>query len=138
MEERDADFSRAQGEADLLVQFSSRHVFPLFRAVSSITKPGRLPFVRAGYHRGFQRADDRGVRRFFDGTSNLSPEERATLVPIDSATQAELDWTDGGTFMVCRKLREEVRDWEALDTPEQEGRIGRRKVDGFPLGSPEG
>ncbi len=138
LEERDQDFDRTQGEADLLVQFSCRHFFPLFRAVNSITKPGKLPFVLAGYHRGFQRADARGMLRFFDGTSNLSPQERRTLVPVDAHAQGELDWCDGGTFMVFRKLREDVRDWEGLDTEEQEQRIGRRKVDGFPLGSPEG
>ncbi|MDP9309578.1 MAG: Dyp-type peroxidase [Chloroflexota bacterium] len=137
MEQRDQDFSRSQGDADLLVQFSCRHFFPLFRAINSVTKPGRLPFTLVGYHRGFQRADDRGMLRFFDGTSNLSQEERERLVPINAANQGELPWCDGGTFMVFRKLREEVRDWEALSQTEQEARIGRRKVDGFPLGSPE-
>lgn len=135
-EERDPDFAPAQGAADLLVQFSSSHVFALFRAVNSVTKPGRLPFTLAGYHAGFQRSDDRGMLRFFDGTSNLSPDERKRLVPVDAATQGELPWCDKGTFMVFRKLREEVREWEALDQAEQEQRIGRRKVDGFPLGAP--
>ncbi len=137
MEERDEGFDRALGEADLLIQFSCAHFFPLFRAVNSVTKPGRLPFALAGYHRGFQRADDRGMLRFFDGTSNLSPKERETLVPTTGADQRQ-DWCDGGTFMVFRKLREDVREWEALDQAEQERRIGRRKVDGFPLGAPEG
>lgn len=137
MEDRDEDFDRSLGAADLLLQFSSSHFFPLFRAVNSITKPGRLPFVLAGYHRGFQRADERGMLRFFDGTSNLSLEERKQLVPVDAEAQGDRDWCDGGTYMVFRKLREDVRQWEELSQPEQEQRIGRRKVDGFPLGSAE-
>ena len=138
MEQRDVDHNPSQGDADLVVQFSSSHPFPLFRAINSVTKPGRLPFSLVGYHAGFQRADDRGMLRFHDGTSNLSQEERERLVPISADEQNELAWCDGGTFMVFRKLREDVRDWEALPQEEQEARIGRRKVDGCPLGAPAG
>lgn len=136
METRDADFNPTQGDADLLVQFSSSHPFPLFRAINSVTKPGRLPFTLVGYHAGFQRADERGMLRFHDGTSNLSHEERERLVPIIAAEQGEPEWCDGGTFMVFRKLREDAREWESLAQDEQETRIGRRKVDGCPLGAP--
>jgi Dyp-type peroxidase family len=135
-EDRDAEFDLGSGSADLLVQFSAAHLFSVFRAVLSITKPGKLPFELAGLHRGFQRADDRGMLRFFDGTSNLTRQEREAIVPVAPGAQGGLEWCDGGTFMVVRKLREEVREWEALDQAEQERRIGRRKVDGMPLGAP--
>lgn len=136
LEARDADFDASKGATDLLVQLSAAHPFPIFRAINSITKPGRLPFVLQSYHAGFQRADGRGMLRFHDGTSNLSREEREQVVPVAAAQQNELEWCDGGSFMVFRKLREDVRDWEALSQDEQEARIGRRKVDGCPLGAP--
>lgn len=138
LEVHDADFDASKGATDLLVQLSAKHPFPIFRAINSITKPGRLPFVLQSYHAGFKRADERGMLRFHDGTSNLSREEREQVVPVAAAQQNELEWCDGGSFMVFRKLREDVREWESLTQDEQEVRIGRRKVDGCPLGAPAG
>ena len=138
LESHDADFDAARGACDLLVQLSASHPFPIFRAVNSITKPARLPFVLQSYHEGFARADGRGMLRFHDGTSNLSRPEREQVVPIVANQQNELAWCDGGTFLVFRKLREDVRGWEALSQDEQETHIGRRKVDGCPLGAPVG
>ena len=138
MEPHDADFDAARGATDLVLQLSASHPFPIFRAINSITKPGRLPFVLQSYHAGFQRADGRGMLRFHDGTSNLSREEREQVVPVVAAQQNELEWCDGGTFLVFRKLREDVRAWEALAQNDQEASIGRRKVDGCPLGAPNG
>ena len=93
---------------------------------------------------GFGRPDKREFLRFDDGIDNLRPgegEEMDHLVYVDFANH-EPDWCVGGTYMVYRKIRENLPNWEfemarahagkSLETLQEEA-IGRKKKDGAPL-----
>ncbi|WP_254513667.1 Dyp-type peroxidase [Anatilimnocola floriformis] len=92
-------------------------------------------FDVTGVERGFARPDLREHLGFDDGIANL----RATgddplhrLVYVDQQAH-EPAWCEGGTYLVYRKIREQIGEWERIAEAEQERRIGRSKRDGNPL-----
>lgn len=95
----------------------------------------RRPVLRfRTVEQGFGRKDKREFLRFDDGIQNLqmSLEDLERLVyaePVDG----EPDWCVGGSYMVYRKVREDMPTWEAIAQDEQERMIGRRKDSGLPL-----
>lgn len=69
---------------------------------------------------------------FHDGSANPKPSDPDfdSVVYVDEPTPA---WFSGGTYLVIRRMRLHIRDFEALPLAEQERVIGRRKADGAPL-----
>jgi deferrochelatase/peroxidase EfeB len=85
---------------------------------------------------GFDRPDKREFLRFDDGIDNL----------VNSAANRELDnmvyiadgdgepsWCRGGSYMVYRKISENLPVWEHIKVHAQEEMIGRRKWENTPL-----
>ncbi len=83
---------------------------------------------------GFGRKDKREFLRFDDGIQNLqiSADELKRLVYTDW-TDGEPDWCLNGSYLVYRKIREDMPRWEGTAEEEQERMIGRRKKSGAPL-----
>jgi len=79
--------------------------------------PGPHPRNRFGFH---------------DGTANIALDDRAALdhhVWVSSGPR----WMHGGTYLVVRRLRMDVEQWQAETVDEQQRTIGRFKHTGAPL-----
>ena len=84
---------------------------------------------------GFSRPDRREFLRFDDGIDNLSNARNQELdrFVYVALQDGEPEWAVGGSYLVWRKIRENLPFWEAFATPEQEKMIGREKGSGKPL-----
>jgi putative iron-dependent peroxidase len=81
--------------------------------------------VPSSHHQGFGFPGSRGVLGFVDGTGNPGQEERPDVVLIGDEDPTFRD----GSYMVFRKIREDVARWDRLSLREQEDAVGRRKLD---------
>lgn len=83
---------------------------------------------------GFARKDKREFLRFDDGIDNvhMGTEDLHRFVYVEE-TDGEPLWCVNGSYLVYRKIRENMPVWEALEKTEQEKRIGRDKESGAPL-----
>ena len=74
----------------------------------------------------------RNALGFRDGSANPSAADPDfdSVVYVDEGNPA---WLAGGTFLVVRRMRLRLAEFEALPVAEQERIIGRRKTDGAPL-----
>jgi len=99
-----------------------------------------------GVEEGFGRKDKREYLRFDDGVENLQidPDELRRLVYVDPSDN-EPRWCVDGSYLVYRKIRENMPRWEDVDDPHdkrqmreleerQERIIGRHKESSLPLG----
>jgi deferrochelatase/peroxidase EfeB len=83
---------------------------------------------------GFTRKDKREFLRFDDGIDNIhtGPDDLDRIVYV-AESDNEPRWCTGGTYMVYRKIRQDMPSWEMLKKSVQEGMIGRDKDTGLPL-----
>jgi deferrochelatase/peroxidase EfeB len=93
--------------------------------------------IQAAYT-GARRDDGRSWIDFFDGTSNLRPDERREVIVIPRRGQHRPAdaWTGGGTYLAFMRLYIDLEVWRQLDDRKQEVLVGRRKLTGFPLLTP--
>jgi deferrochelatase/peroxidase EfeB len=91
---------------------------------------------------GFARPDKREFLRFDDGIDNLrndTPERELNHRVYVQRGDDEPDWCVAGSYLVYRKIRENLKTWEHLDPHQkkcealQEMMIGRHKASGKPL-----
>jgi Dyp-type peroxidase family len=91
-------------------------------------------------HAGFQRLDGRNLMGFNDGVSNPNPgagEEFDRFVWIRNDEDKELPEFEDGTYMVFQKIAHDLDQWRSLAGEEQEQWVGRDKVTGLLLGTPQ-
>ncbi|MEV4559868.1 Dyp-type peroxidase [Kitasatospora sp. NPDC049285] len=70
-----------------------------------------------------------------DGTNNPKPSDPDFAAKVFATGPG---WLDGGSYVVLRRIRMLLDDWENLPTDRQERLVGRRKRDGAPLsGGPD-
>ena len=83
---------------------------------------------------GFARKDKREYLKFDDGIDNLhmGADDLKRLVYVDESDH-EPEWCLHGSYLVYRKIRENMPIWEAFSDETQEGFIGRKKATGMPL-----
>jgi deferrochelatase/peroxidase EfeB len=83
---------------------------------------------------GFARKDKREFLKFDDGIENLhtDPRDLRRLVYVDESDN-EPAWCLHGSYLVYRKIRENMPIWEELRDQDQERMIGRKKETGKPL-----
>lgn len=84
---------------------------------------------------GFSRPDRREFLRFDDGIDNLSNARDGELDKsvYVAAGDGEPEWAQNGSYVVWRKIQENLPLWEAFSEAEQEAMIGREKATGAPL-----
>ncbi len=76
----------------------------------------------------------RNLFGFKDGTANVMAAETAALRDwVWVPRGAEPDWMAGGTYLVTRKIRMTIENWDRVSLAEQEQIIGRDKGKGAPL-----
>ncbi|UOQ90908.1 iron uptake transporter deferrochelatase/peroxidase subunit [Agromyces endophyticus] len=114
-------------------------------AVHAIRNLSRIAFGRATLRwsqLGFGRtsststaqATPRNLFGFKDGTANVKAEE--TKVVDDQVWVAAADepaWMAGGSYLVARRIRMIIENWDRVQLGEQESLVGRSKGEGAPL-----
>ena len=82
---------------------------------------------------GFTRKDKREFLKFDDGIDNLHmvPDDLTRIIYVEDSDN-EPNWCVNGTYMVYRKIRENMPVWEDLSDKIQEGIVGRFKETGEP------
>lgn len=126
-------FTPAETQADLLVQIACDHRGVLHTVERDVRRLLSPAFVGRDREVGFGMASSRGLLGFVDGTGNP---HGAAAVPTAFIDESGGDSADG-TFMVFRKIVEDLDGWERLSVDEQERAIGRRKADSAPFDPPE-
>lgn len=77
----------------------------------------------------------RNLFGFKDGTNNLKAEDPAALDrSVWIAPADDQPWLGGGTYLVARRIRMLIEQWDRAVLGEQEAVIGRDKREGAPLG----
>jgi deferrochelatase/peroxidase EfeB len=130
-------FMPGETATDVILLVCSDHQYVNVWITKRMTDPNDLGqyFDVTGVERGFARPDLREHLGFDDGIANLraiDDDPLHRLVYVDR-TAHEPKWCVGGTYLVYRKIHEQIREWEQVPVAEQERRIGRFKADGRPL-----
>ena len=127
---------------DLCVQACSDDPLVAFHAVRNLARIGMGVVEHNWMELGFGRtsttttsqATPRNLLGFKDGTRNIKAEQ-ARLMDDYVWVGAETDqpWLRGGSYLVTRKIRIFVENWDRDYLQDQEHVIGRAKVSGAPL-----
>ncbi|MEO3751791.1 iron uptake transporter deferrochelatase/peroxidase subunit [Streptomyces sp. B6B3] len=135
-ERSDGDLWVQIGADDALVAF---HALRTLQRVAEDTGAARPRWQMTGFNRtpGATKRPmtTRNLMGQLDGTNNPRPgdadfDERV-FVPDSPA--ADPGWMAGGSYVVVRRIRMLLDDWERQPLAAQERVIGRRKADGAPL-----
>ncbi|MEU0752937.1 iron uptake transporter deferrochelatase/peroxidase subunit [Streptomyces albogriseolus] len=132
---------RARSDGDLWVQIGAEDALVAFHALRAVQKDAGAAARVRWQMNGFNRSPGATARPMttrnlmgqVDGTRNPKPEEPDFDERIFVPEQGEPAWMANGSYVVVRRIRMLLDDWEKLSLREQEGVIGRRKADGAPL-----
>ncbi|KQM82089.1 iron uptake transporter deferrochelatase/peroxidase subunit [Agromyces sp. Leaf222] len=114
-------------------------------AVHAIRNLSRIAFGRASLRwsqLGFGRTSStsttqetpRNLFGFKDGTANIKAEETADVSEqVWVASADEPAWLAGGSYLVARRIRMIIENWDRVQLGEQETLVGRSKGSGAPL-----
>lgn len=132
---------KARSNGDLWVQIGADDALVAFHALRAVQKDaGSAARVRWQMN-GFNRSPGatahpttaRNLMGQVDGTRNPKPADSDFDRRIFVPEKGEPAWMANGSYVVVRRIRMLLDDWEKLSVKEQEGVIGRRKSDGAPL-----
>jgi deferrochelatase/peroxidase EfeB len=127
---------------DLCVQACSDNPLVAFHAVRNLARIGMGVVAHNWMELGFGRtsttstaqATPRNLLGFKDGTRNIKAEQADVLNQhVWVGQEADQSWLRGGTYLVARKIRMFVENWDRDYLQDQENVIGRAKVSGAPL-----
>ncbi|MFF2052286.1 iron uptake transporter deferrochelatase/peroxidase subunit [Leifsonia sp. NPDC058194] len=114
-------------------------------AVHAIRNLSRIAFGRAAIRwsqLGFGRTSStsrsqvtaRNLFGFKDGTANIKSEDPKVVdSQVWAAGSDGAGWMEGGSYLVARKIRMVIENWDRQQLGEQERIIGRDKGEGAPL-----
>ncbi|MFD4571442.1 iron uptake transporter deferrochelatase/peroxidase subunit [Streptomyces sp. NPDC058417] len=134
---------KARSDGDLWVQIGADDALVAFHALRALQKEaGSAARVRWQMN-GFNRTPGatahpmtaRNLMGQVDGTRNPKPAEAdfEKRIFVPESGSADPAWMAHGSYVVVRRIRMLLDDWEDLSVAEQEQVIGRRKADGAPL-----
>lgn len=85
---------------------------------------------------GHHRKNRRNNMGFKDGTNNIAPDDNVLMNhSVWVGARDRPVWMRGGSYLVARRIRMKLDDWNATPVPRQERIIGRQKQSGAPLGA---
>ncbi|GGJ14644.1 iron uptake transporter deferrochelatase/peroxidase subunit [Streptomyces brasiliensis] len=134
---------KARSDGDLWVQIGADDALVAFHALRAIQKDAGAAARVRWQMNGFNRAPGatahpttaRNLMGQIDGTRNPKPTDsdfdKRIFVPASGSTDP--GWMANGSYVVVRRIRMLLDDWEKLSSEAQEDVIGRRKSDGAPL-----
>jgi dye decolorizing peroxidase len=132
---------KARSDGDLWVQIGANDALVAFHALRAVQKDAgaaaRLRWQMNGFNRSPGATSHpmtaRNLMGQVDGTRNPKPADpdfdQRVFVPADGQPA----WMAHGSYVVVRRIRMLLDDWEKLPLKDQEAVIGRRKSDGAPL-----
>jgi porphyrinogen peroxidase len=116
-------------QADLLFHIRADRMDLCFELATHITARlgGAVDTVDEVH--GFRYFDDRDLIGFVDGTENPTGQDavQATVIGAEDPSYA------GGSYVIVQKYLHDLAAWNALPTEDQEGIIGRTKLDDIEL-----
>ena len=136
----DLDPDRSGG--DLCIQACSDDPQVAFHAVRNLARIGSGTVVHKWLELGFGRtsststaeATPRNLLGFKDGTRNIKAEQGSLLDRwVWIGPEAGQPWLRGGSYLVTRRIRMFIENWDRDFLQDQENVIGRSKASGAPL-----
>ncbi|MGK5171460.1 iron uptake transporter deferrochelatase/peroxidase subunit [Geodermatophilus sp. CPCC 205761] len=127
---------------DICIQACANDPQVAVHAVRNLTRLGqgvvRVRWAQLGFGRTSSTSTSQETPRnlfgFKDGTANLKAEASAGLDRFVWVGHDDADWLAGGTYLVTRRIRMQLEEWDEESLRAQERTIGRRKGSGAPLG----
>src|SRR5262249_49650376 len=136
----DLDPHRSGG--DLCLQACPDHPQVAFHAVRNLARIGMGTVVHKWLELGFGRtsstssaeATPRNLLGFKDGTRNIKAEQGSLLDRwVWIGPEAGQPWLRGGSYLVTRRIRMFIENWDRDFLQDQDNVIGRYKASGAPL-----
>lgn len=132
----------ATSGGDLCIQACANDPQVAVHAVRNLVRLGagvvRPRWTQLGFGRtsstSSAQATPRNLMGFKDGTANLKAENGSALDRFLWVGDDDADWLAGGSYLVTRRIRMLVEEWDQVPAREQEAVIGRTKGEGAPLG----
>ena len=130
---------------DVCIQACANDPQVAVHAVRTLVRLGagvvRVRWTQLGFGRtsstSTTQATPRNLMGFKDGTANLKAENRSALDQFVWVGDDDIAWLIGGSYLVTRRIRMRIEDWDQVPAPDQEAVMGRTKAAGAPLGRRE-
>jgi deferrochelatase/peroxidase EfeB len=133
----------ARSGGDLCVQACAEDSLVVFHAIHELARLGlgvvRIRWLQQGFGQtaavGGEQPTPRNLMGFKDGTLNIRNDDRHALnrfVWVRSPS-----WMRGGSYVVVRRIRMRLEEWDTSSLADQQHTIGRMKESGAPLGMNE-
>ncbi len=128
---------------DLCIQACANDAQVAFHAVRDLTRlafgTATIRSLQSGFGRttsaGAGQPTPRNLLGFHDGTANLDiTDEEAMNRFVWVGQDSDQPWMVGGTYLVARRIRIHLEEWDRSTLQDQEQTIGRVKMSGAPLG----
>ncbi len=132
-----------RSDGDICVQACAEDPQVAFHAVRDLARRARGAAVIRWTQLGFGRAAStsksqvtpRNLQGFKDGTNNLDTNDDAAMDRYVWVPRSEPQaWMRGGSYVVSRRIRMLIETWDRSSLGDQQGTIGRDKIEGAPLG----
>ncbi len=139
----DDDLQPARCGGDLCVQACANDARVAFHAVRDLTRlafgTAAIRSMQAGFGRtaaaGVGQPTPRNLLGFHDGTANLDAADKDAMDKfVWVGRDSDQPWMTGGTYLVTRRIRIHLEEWDRSTLQDQEQTIGRSKASGAPLG----
>ncbi|HUN32905.1 MAG TPA: iron uptake transporter deferrochelatase/peroxidase subunit [Trebonia sp.] len=127
---------------DLCLQACSDDPLVAFHAVRNLARIGMGVVEHNWLELGFGRTSTtstsqqtpRNLLGFKDGTRNIKAEQTSLMNDyVWVGQETDQPWLRGGSYLVARKIRMFIENWDRDYLQDQENVIGRAKVSGAPL-----
>jgi deferrochelatase/peroxidase EfeB len=123
---------------DVSVQACAEDAQTAFHAIRQLSGlaegSARLRWLQAGFLPDVKGQTPRNLLGFKDGTQNINQADPFAFSAYVWAGMEGPAWMRGGTYLVARRIRLALLQWDATPQAEQERIIGRAKASGAPLG----
>jgi deferrochelatase/peroxidase EfeB len=127
---------------DLCIQACSDDPLVAFHAVRNLARIGMGVVEHNWLELGFGRTSTtstaqqtpRNLLGFKDGTRNIKAEQGSLMDSyVWVGPETDQPWLRGGSYLVARKIRMRIENWDRDYLRDQENVIGRSKISGAPL-----
>lgn len=127
---------------DLCIQACADDPLVAFHAVRNLARLGSGVVTNNWMELGFGKASStseseptpRNLQGFKDGTRNIRSDDTATLDKfVWVGSEGDQSWLRGGTYLVARRIRMFIENWDRDYLQDQQNVIGRHKLSGAPL-----
>jgi deferrochelatase/peroxidase EfeB len=127
---------------DLCIQACSDDPLVAFHAVRNLARLGSGVVSNDWMELGFGKASSasektptpRNLQGFKDGTRNIRTDDEETLAKhVWVGDEGDQSWLKGGSYLVARRIRMFIENWDRDYLQDQQNVIGRHKNSGAPL-----